>query len=169
MSASGAAVGSLAAVGGLALTVFILYVLAYHLKQYVPPGPAPFPSYRAMDKVFAHCPDGWVYKGIRKDASGGSYDVCQNSFNVPVCRSFTTRTKPDGTTEPGCYSDLASKTAVFPRLNNWKDVLSGKESAEYQKSWVTRCSSPSGISGGAAQGSCDGLPPAAWTGISNLI
>ena len=159
-------VGVFTAVGVLAVTALVLYLIAKALQKYKPPKKPDFPSASYMEKVGAKCPAGWIYKGEVTDTAGGKHDVCHNAYNVPVCRDYMqTEAQPDG-----CYNG-PGKIALFPRIDNWDTFLKSNVPDTHRCQWVNRCGPPSEVTIPGAMGaqqakSCANIPPASWIGIS---
>jgi hypothetical protein len=158
--------GVFTAVGVLAVTALVLYLIAKALQKYKPPGRPDFPSAEYMNKVGALCPAGWLYKGEITDENGHSFDLCQNRNNVPVCRDWVGKNDQG---EPGCYS-APGRLTVFPKIKDWDDYLKGDIPDDYRCKWINRCGPGSevqipGQMGGQAA-SCRNAPPASWIGIS---
>jgi hypothetical protein len=161
--------GIFSAIGVLALTALVLYLIARYLKKYKKKSKKNidvYPGSEYMEEVGARCPSGWIYQGTRTDKKGRTMDVCHNAYNVPVCRNWA---KPKNG-KLGCYSDVNKKIALFPTISSWKDYLKGDVSDDYRCKWINRCGPPSEIGqdkcGNIKTEGCDSTPPAAWDGIA---
>lgn len=156
--------GVFTAIGVLAVTALVLYLIAKAIGKYKPPQEPDFPSSRYMEKVGAKCPAGWIYKGETIDTQGGKHDVCQNVYNIPVCRDWIqTDDKPDG-----CYNG-PGKIALFPRIDDWDQFLQSNIPDTARCQWVNRCGPPSEVASsgsGESSDTCSNIPPASWIGIS---
>ena len=156
MTATGIITGIFTAVGVLAVTALVLYLIAKALKKYNPSSSSSqYPSDEYMEKVGAKCPDGWVYKGKIRGNDGSEHDVCHNRYNVPVCRDWIGSDPNKGA---GCYS--SDGTATFPVINKWDDYMNGDVANSYRCGWIRRCGPPSDDQ------TCDTSPPASWTGLN---
>jgi len=164
-------VGVFTAVGVLAITALVLYLIAKALQKYKPPKTPDFPTAEYMNKIGSRCPSGWVYRGSMKSETGDEFDVCENSMGVPVCRDWAGKKEINGKQVPGCYSVEGQPIALFPRIKNWDEYLSGDVADDYRCNWINRCGPPSEVRGADAAlppGAlpCSGTPPASWVGIS---
>lgn len=162
-------IGIFTAVGILAITALFLYLIAKAIGKYKPPKKPDFPSANYMEKVGAKCPAGWVFKGEMTDDNGRQFDMCQNMYNIPVCRDWIGE-GPDGA-GPGCYS-APGKIAVFPKIKDWDDYLKKNLPDTNRCHWINRCGPPSetAVPGGHDDQStrtCANTPPASWIGISD--
>jgi hypothetical protein len=87
-----------------------------------------FPPNSFMSAVGAHCPDYWEYLGSQKDSKGVAYDVCRNSFNIPVNTS----------NNYVCYDDSASITKKFNPIPQWP--LKNTDAARQDRcQWIKNC------------------------------
>jgi hypothetical protein len=151
--------GIFAAIGVLAVTGYLLYLISKAIKNYKVKKPE-FPSSKYMEKVGGRCPSGWIYKGQVTDTSGGKHDVCQNYYNIPVCRDWVqSPDRPDG-----CYTG-PNRITMFPEIKDWKTFLNSDVPDTHRCEWINRCGPPSEIHN--TNQKCDGVPPASWIGISD--
>lgn len=162
--------GLFTAVGVLAVTALILYLIAKAIGKYKPPKQPDFPSASYMEKVGAKCPSGWIYKGQMTDDNGRKFDMCQNLYNIPVCRDWIGEDGPEGA-GPGCYS-APGKIAVFPTIHNWDSYQKRNLPDTHRCHWINRCGPPSTVTvpGGhddQRTKNCANTPPASWIGISD--
>lgn len=169
-------VGIFTAVGVLAITALVLYLIAKALKKYKPSKKADFPTAEYMNRVGLRCPSGWVYRGTMTSDSGETFDVCHNSNNIPVCRDWAGKkdvgSGPNKKKIPGCYSIKGQPIALFPTIDNWDDYIKGDVTDDYRCNWINRCGPPSEVYDKndpniSPDARCANTPPASWVGISD--
>lgn len=148
-------VGIFTAIGVLAVTAFLLYLIASALKRYTPPQEPIYPDDQYMNKIGGPCPSGWIHIGKQLSNDGSTMvDLCHNRFDVPVC-------DPDQ-----CYhsSDKSRKIAAFPAIDDWKQFLKGDVYHSTRCDWVRKCGPPSDTKEGKG---CSNAPPASWIGLDD--
>jgi hypothetical protein len=149
-------IGIFAALGILAVTALLLYLIASALKKYKTKDKTPlFPGKEYMDKIGGPCPSGWVYLGKQQSENGShTVDICHNRFNVPVCN------------EDKCYNsvDKTKKLAAFPVVTDWDAFIKGDVYNSSRCQWVRDCGPPSEIEGSSG---CNNTPPASWIGLDD--
>lgn len=159
--------GIFTAIGVLAFTALILYLIAKYLKKYKPSKPNKTDS-EYMNLVGDRCPSGWEYIGAQKDSNGVIFDVCQNIRNIPVCKDWAGNKEINGKNVPGCYSDAKSQMTIFPHIKDWsKNDSNTKRAIKARCNWVNGCGPPFDVHGNPVDEACSASPPAFWPGLDD--